>query len=53
MKRIPLGDHPYKVAISRDELRVAVEWRKQTGEGINTLVRRLLREHSKEVYECK
>lgn len=46
-KQYPLGRFPYKVAISREELAIGFAHREQTGESIQTFVRRLIREHSK------
>lgn len=40
----PLGDQPYKIAIRRDELRVLLAHRERTGEPMQSLVRRLIRE---------
>jgi hypothetical protein len=45
-KQFPLGKFPYKIAISREELEVAVTNRKVTGEPIQSFVRRLIREHA-------
>lgn len=44
MERKPLGDNPYKIAISRYELRLALKHREATGESIQGWVRRLIRE---------
>jgi hypothetical protein len=44
MGKTPLGDQPYKIAISREELRVLVEHREQNGEPLQSFVRRLIRE---------
>ncbi len=40
----PLGKHPYKIAISPEELEIAVHHRAATGEPLQTFVRRLIRE---------
>lgn len=45
MERLPLGEHSYKIAISRDELRMLAEHRERTGEPMQTFVRRLIREN--------
>src|SRR5438445_10038449 len=45
MERLPLGEHSYKIAISRDELRLLFEHRAQTGEPLQSFVRRLIREN--------
>jgi hypothetical protein len=38
----PLGKYPYKIAISRDELALALRHRARTGEPIQRFVRRLI-----------
>jgi hypothetical protein len=43
-QKIPLGKHPYKIAISRKELEIAVHHRAATGEPIQSFVRRLIRQ---------
>jgi len=45
MERHRLGEYPYKIAISRDELKIAVEHRTKTGEPIQSFVRRLIRDY--------
>jgi hypothetical protein len=40
----PLGNHPYKIAISPEELEIAVHHRALTGEPLQTFVRRLIRQ---------
>ncbi len=44
MRPAPLGKHPYKIAISPEELEIAVHHRAATGEPLQTFVRRLIRE---------
>jgi len=44
-ERWPLGERPYKIAISRDEMRIAFQHREATGEPMQTWVRRLIREN--------
>ncbi len=44
MRPAPLGKSPYKIAISPEELEIAVHHRAATGEPLQTFVRRLIRE---------
>jgi hypothetical protein len=44
-KQFPLGRFPYKIAISREELAIGLAHRRETGEPIQSWVRRLIREH--------
>ncbi len=44
IKPAPLGKSPYKIAISPEELEIAVHHRAATGEPLQTFVRRLIRE---------
>ena len=44
MRPAPLGKSPYKIAISSEELEIAVHHRAATGEPLQTFVRRLIRE---------
>jgi hypothetical protein len=44
LRPAPLGKHPYKIAISPEELEIAVHHRAATGEPLQTFVRRLIRE---------
>jgi hypothetical protein len=46
-KQFPLGKFPYKIAISREELAIGLANRSETGEPIQTFVRRLIREHAR------
>ncbi len=41
----PLGKHPYKVRISREEVHLAYLRKQETGEPIETWIRRLIREN--------
>jgi len=43
-KQFPLGRYPYKIAISREEIAIGFAHRKETGEPIQSFVRRLIRE---------
>ena len=43
--REPLGKYPYKVRISREEVRLAYLRKQETGEPIETWIRRLIREN--------
>jgi len=44
MRPAPLGKSPYKIAISPEELEIAVHHRAATGEPLQTFVRRLIRQ---------
>jgi hypothetical protein len=46
-KPFPLGRFPYKIAISREELAIGLAHRNETGEPIQTFIRRLIREHGR------
>jgi hypothetical protein len=46
-KQFSLGRFPYKMAISREELAIGLARGKETGEPIQTFVRRLIRDHAK------
>lgn len=48
-KRQPLGKYPYKIAVSRAELRLLLDHRSTTGEPIQTYVRRLIRESQPDI----
>ncbi len=43
-QRSPLGKKPYKIAISRAELEIAVHHRAATGEPLQSFIRRLIRQ---------
>jgi len=45
-ERWPLGERPYKIAISREEMKIAFAHREATGEPMQTWVRRLIRENA-------
>ncbi len=44
LERQALGEHPYRIIISREELRILLRHRTETGEPLQTYVRRLIRE---------
>jgi hypothetical protein len=43
-QKVPLGEHPYTIRISREELEIAVHHRAATGEPLQSFVRRLIRQ---------
>lgn len=44
-ERVPLGKYPKKVEISAEEMHLAWLHRQETGEPIQSFIRRLVREH--------
>lgn len=52
-ERVPLGDRPYLIRLSREEVNIAYRHRSLTGEPIQSFVRRLLREYNLKLDEYR